>query len=62
MAEQQDTQETGKLEQVNHELTRGLELCHSLIDDYRTKLAFNLNHATKFEPANDDQHDRSELG
>lgn len=62
MAEQQDSQENGKLEQVNQELTRGLELCHSLIDDYRTKLAFNLNNVTKLEPANDDEQDRSELG
>ena len=62
MAEQQDKQQTAEIEQVNHQLTRGLKLCHSLIDDYRTKLAFNLNNAGEFEPANDDEADRSELG
>ena len=54
MQEQQDKQQTAKIEQVNDELTRGLKLCHSLIDDYRTKLATNLN---EVEPANDDRPD-----
>jgi hypothetical protein len=52
--EQQDKQQIPEIEQVNDELTRGLELCHSLIDDYRTKLATNLNDV---EPANDDGPD-----
>jgi len=28
---------------VNEALTRGLKLCHSLVDDYRLKLAANSN-------------------
>lgn len=36
---------------MNEELTRSLQLCHSIIDDYRSKLASNLNN---LEAANDD--------
>ena len=50
MFEQQDRQETAQLEQVNQELTRSLKLCHSLLDDYRHKLAANSN---DLGPAND---------
>ena len=52
MTEEQDKQQTTKLEQVNDELTRSLMLCHSLVDDYRTKLAERLNET---EAANDDE-------
>ena len=38
------------LNQVNQELTRSLKLCHSLLDDYRHKLAANSN---DLGPAND---------
>lgn len=39
MSEQPDKQETAEFHQANHDLTRGLKLCHSLVDDYRMKLA-----------------------
>jgi hypothetical protein len=55
VSEHQDNQETEEIEQVNDELTRGLKLCHSLIDDYRSKLAVNLNDLGDFQPANDDR-------
>ncbi|MGE5563411.1 MAG: hypothetical protein ACM3ZV_08880 [Bacillota bacterium] len=55
MSEQQDKQQRAEIEQVNEELTRALRLCHSVVEDYRSKLAANLTQS----PANDDQ---DELG
>jgi hypothetical protein len=62
VSEHQNNQETEELEQVNDGLTRGLKLCHSIIDDYRSKLAANLNDVGDFQPANDDHADNSRLG
>ncbi|HXS50019.1 MAG TPA: hypothetical protein VN713_07815 [Sphingomicrobium sp.] len=52
------------MEQVNTQLTRGLKLCHSLIDDYRSKLSGGLNDIYDFHAANDDsaEEDDSRLG
>ena len=55
VSEQQDQQETAEVEQVNTELTRALKLCHSLVDDYRAKLASKLDGPSDFLPANDDE-------
>lgn len=32
-----------EISEVNENLTRALKLCHSLVDDYRLKLAANSN-------------------
>ena len=61
MAEQQDKKQTADVGQLNEELTRGLKLCHSLIDDYRSKLAVKLNNLGDFQPANDDERDDRHL-
>ena len=55
MSDQQNNHKIANLEQVNDELTRGLKLCHSLIDDYRTKLASRLNDNEENGAANDDE-------
>ena len=52
MSEQDDRQEAVEVEQVHRELTRGLKLCNSMVDDYRLKFAADL---TPVEPANDDE-------
>lgn len=41
---------TPEFAEVNENLTRALKLCHSLVDDYRLKLAANSN---ELEPASD---------
>ena len=58
MAEQHNTRQPEKIEQVNEELTRGLKLCHALVDDYRSKLAAKLSDLGDFRPANDDGDSR----
>lgn len=62
MSDQQNKQQNANLELVNDELTRGLKLCHSLIDDYRSKLASSLNDNEEVGAANDDdvQNDQSD--
>lgn len=60
VSEQPDRQESEKIEQVNTELTRGLKLCHSLIDDYRTKLGANPAHSDDVLAANDDDSDEDD--
>jgi hypothetical protein len=64
MSELQDQQETARVEQVSNELTRALKLCHSLINDYRSKLTVELKDMGDFQPANDDHHsiDETRLG
>lgn len=59
VSEQDDGQDTVEVEQVHRELTRGLKLCHSMVDDYRLKFAADLSPA---EPANDDDEADSILG
>jgi hypothetical protein len=59
VSEQDDGQEAVEVEQANRELSRGLKLCHSMVDDYRLKLATDL---TPVEPANDDDEADSILG
>lgn len=59
MPRQEDKKPTEDLERMNEELTRSLKLCHSILDDYRSKLAANSNElesasdgaATESEPA-----------
>jgi hypothetical protein len=51
VSEQDDRHQTVEVEQVHRELTRGLKLCHSMVDDYRLKFTADL---TPVEPANDD--------
>jgi hypothetical protein len=58
VSEQHDNQETAQIERVSDDLTRALKLCHSLVDDYRSKLAANFN---DMAPANDEDDD-SRLG
>jgi hypothetical protein len=59
VSEQDDRHQTVEVEQVHRELTRGLKLCHSLVDYYRLK--FTAEH-TPAEPANDDDDADSILG
>lgn len=64
MSDQQDNQQSDHLDQVNVELTRSLRACHSIIDDYRSKFAANLNDPV---PANEGENleqgdDDSRLG
>ena len=54
MSEPQDHQETAELDHVNEALTRGLKLCHSLVDDYRLKLAANSNEPHVIEAVHDE--------
>ena len=58
MSEQPDKQEIAEVDQVNDDLTRGLKLCHSLVDDYRMKLAANPD----IQAANDRGDDSPQLG
>jgi hypothetical protein len=53
-----DKQQSAQLSEVNDELRRGLRLCHSLVDDYRLKLAANSNNTD----AANDERDESRLG
>jgi hypothetical protein len=62
VSEQQDQQEIAEMAQVNQELTRALRLCHSLVDDYRSKLTVGLKGSADFQPANDDNADDTRLG
>ena len=59
MSEQDDRREAVEVEQIHRELTRGLKLCHSMVDDYRLKFTAEL---TPAEPANDDDDADSILG
>ena len=45
MSEQDDRREAVEVEQVHRELTRGLKLCHSMVDDYRLKFTAELTPA-----------------
>ena len=56
MSEQQDKQDSETIELVNDRLERALKLCHSLVDDYRSKLASNLA-TNEPAPANDEEED-----
>jgi hypothetical protein len=56
----QNNQLPESLELVNDELTRGLKLCHSLVDDYRSKLTTRLNDNAMTSAANDDDLENSD--
>lgn len=60
MSEQQDKRESVEVEQVNSQLRRGLKLCHSLIDDYRSKLSGGLSDIYDVHPANDDSAEEND--
>lgn len=59
MSEQHENKESAQLADVSDELTRSLKLCHSLVDDYRLKLAANSN---DLDAANEAEGDQSGLG
>lgn len=54
MSEQQNNK-SARLDDVSEELTRGLQACHSLVDDYRLKLAANSHDIA----ANDGDEDQA---
>jgi len=56
--DQRNEKPTESFEQVNDELTRGLQLCHSLIDDYRSKIGSRLSENEESGEASDDGADR----
>lgn len=58
MSNRPDEQQPQSIDEVSAELRRGLRLCHSVVDDFRLKLAANSNDAS---PANDDE-DESRIG
>ena len=58
MSQQPDQEGSADLAEVNENLRRALKLCHSLVDDYRLKLAANSNEA---EPANDGDKAETDL-
>lgn len=60
MSDQKNNQASKNLEQVNDELTQGLKLCHSIIDDYRSKMTHRLTDDEKSDAANDDNVERGE--
>lgn len=59
MSEQQEKEESADIGQLSADLKRGLSLCHSVVDEFRLKLAANTNEA---QPANDDGADDTRLG
>jgi hypothetical protein len=59
VSHQHDDHGTDQVDQVNDALTRSLKACHSIIDDYRSKLAANLNDPM---PANEDQRPSPDEG
>ena len=59
MSEQHDNKESAQLAEVSDELTRSLQLCHSLVDDYRLKLAANSN---DLDTANEAEEGQPGLG
>jgi hypothetical protein len=59
VSEQDANKESAQLADVSDELRRSLRLCHSLVDDYRLKLAANSNER---DAANEDEEDQSGLG
>ena len=59
MSEQHENKESAQLADVSDELTRSLKLCHSLVDDYRLKLAANSNDR---DAANEAEGEQSGLG
>ena len=54
VSEQQGKQDSQEIEEVSGQLRRSLKLCHSLIDDYRSKLAVNPK-IDNLNVANDDE-------
>ena len=58
VSEQPDKEQTVEMDQLSAELKRGLSLCHSVVDEFRLKLAANSNDA---QPANDGDGDETPL-
>ena len=48
-----------EIDELNAELKRSLELCHSVVDELRAKLAA---HSSRARPANDEGDDETRLG
>ena len=59
VSEQPGKKPSVEIEEVNAELKRSLELCHSVVDELRAKLA---GHSTGARPANDEEDDDTPLG
>jgi len=59
VAEQPDKTPSVAIDEVNADLRRSLKLCHSVVDEFRLKLAANSNDA---RPANDEENDTAPLG
>ena len=53
MTDEGDKQKIAHLEQVNEELEESLGRCREMLNDYRSKLAANLN--DKADPDEDEQ-------
>lgn len=59
MSQQPDQEGSPEFAEVNENLTRALRLCHSLVDDYRLKLAANSNEA---DASHDQRGAETDLG
>ena len=59
VSEQPGKKPSVEIDEVNAELKRSLELCHSVVDELRAKLA---GHSTRALPANDEEDDDTRLG
>ena len=59
MSEQPAKIRSVEIDEVNAELKRSLELCHSVVDELRAKLAA---HSSRARPANDEGDDGTRLG
>lgn len=58
MSEQPDDDHSLGMDEVNADLKRGLKMCHSVIDDFRLKLAANSNETE----ADHEKRDENRLG
>jgi hypothetical protein len=59
VSEQPDKEQPVEIENLSADLKRGLSLCHSVLDEFRLKMAAN-SHET--QPANDVDADEASHG
>jgi hypothetical protein len=59
VSEQPDKEQLVEIEHLSADLKRGLSLCHSVVDEFRLKLAANSHEA---QPANDLEADEARHG
>jgi hypothetical protein len=60
MSEKNDSPEGAYLDRVNAQISSGLRRCHSIVDDYRKKLAANSNEPDAANEDDDEERDLDE--